>query len=128
MTPIHNRHCPPYARKIEARVKAGRPFPDGQRGVWVTCGSDAWEQARKTKSWDHAVLVLPQEECPSRFRWPVAGLDVVVLVAGIIDDGTLERLGTELVYAGSPLVVICDPENENLGGPIVTFKPREKAA
>jgi hypothetical protein len=96
--------------------------------VWVTCGSHAWGQARKTKTWGHAVMVLPPDEHPTTYRWPVTGLDVVVLVAGDIDGTTLEALGTEPVCAGSPLVIICDPENDTLGGHTVVFKPRRKAA
>ena len=128
MTSNKIRRRPPYAQQVEAHLKTGRSFPDGQHCVWIACGRDAWEQAAKTLTWGHLVMVLPPGECPNQFEWPVTGLDVVVLVAGDIDRTTLEALGTELVRVGSYLVVVCDPEREILGGPIFTFKPRRMAA
>ncbi len=119
---------PPFGRRVDALVKSGRTFRDGQRCVWVACGSDTWAQGEKARTWNHEVLVLPPDEDPRNFRWPVCGVDVVVIVGGRIDRGTLEALGTALVQAGSPLVVVCDSDNETLGGPLFTFKPRRKAA
>ena len=121
-----NRCRPPYAREIQTLLNSGQPFPDGQRCIWICCGREVWEQAEITRK-RHAVLVLPYGEHASSYRWPVSGLDSVVLVAGHIGSSDLEALGTELVCAGSPLVAICD-EARTLGGAIVTFKPRKKAA
>jgi hypothetical protein len=86
-----------------------------------------WEQGRKARTWGHAVTVLPPGDDPGKYRWPVSGIDVVVLVAGDIDKETLELLGIELVCAGSLLVVVCD-KRERLGGSIFTFKPRTTGA
>ncbi|OOZ34957.1 hypothetical protein BOW51_11660 [Solemya velesiana gill symbiont] len=71
-----------------------------------------------------APLVLPNNELPDDYRWPVGGLDVMVV---LLDQQSPERvllLGRELIYAGALRVVVIG-ETDNLPVRLTLFKPKK---
>jgi hypothetical protein len=118
-----SRKLPPFGRDLFYRLSQGqRP----QNVVWIICGVDAWERAKRELKFktDSAVLCLPYGDDPTAYRWPVAGLDCMVVHTGGLDGATLRALGTELVLAGSNRAIILDVKDE-LGVPAAYFKPKE---
>ena len=65
-------------------------------------GSHAWDWARHDM---RRKLLLPPDSAPASFRWPVAGLELVVLDTGALDE-LLLNLSHELLLAGAVKVVV----------------------
>lgn len=70
------RPVPPFGRAVVAKLNRGeRP------NVWVYGGSRAWEEAR----WrtyhigPGTALLLPPGDDPNGYRWPVAGLGIMLV-------------------------------------------------
>lgn len=88
------RCLPPYARQL--RAKGGC--------IWLFTGPSAWEwAANDTRN----KLLLPPDHDPVRYRWPVAGKDVVILDTGS-PDAYLRHLAWALLNTGA-LRVGCIP-------------------
>jgi hypothetical protein len=85
---------PPYARDFCLHHKAATP--------WIFVGPEAWTWA---KSDTRRKLVMPPDSRPEEFRWPVAGLEPVVLDTGASDD-LLQRVAHELLKAGALSVAV----------------------
>ncbi len=124
----HLGQRPPCVQNTKPPLKARGPVPDGPHGVRVCCGTDAWEQGKRPRACGHTAMVLPSDDHPNPYRWPADGLAVLVLIAADLEIVVFETLGTEIVYAGTLRVVICDPENQKLDNPTVGFKPRRERA
>ncbi len=85
---------PPYARQLRPK----------ENHIWLFTGPSAWEWAvNDTRN----KLLLPAEHDPARYRWPVAGKDVVILDTGSA-DAYLRRTAWALLNAGA-LRVGCIP-------------------
>lgn len=118
------RPLPPY----------GRQFMEGGRYAWVAMGPGAWDFVR---SRHHPVMVLPDEESPDRFAWPVAGLDVQAVELGAFDSVRCDDLALALLLAGAVRVYLVREAllpSRNRGGvtawPIQTYvrEHHERAA
>jgi len=117
------RRNPPYGRVQAKRIAAG-DLP--RNGVWVYCGADAWARAEASLRYpSRGTLVWPGAEPPDAFRWPVTGLDCLILhesgEGGLTAD-ELRELAIELVRSGAALVVAVGAEAQ-LGSPIWTARP-----
>lgn len=84
----------------------GRSLPKTLRELWIYCGSDAWSYVPA-----HGRTLLPPGESPSAFRWPVAGLEVLVIQTGAVAEATLLELRDVLLRAAANVVRIV-AENE----------------
>lgn len=85
---------PPYAKTYLAA-----PPP---AGLWIAVGPGAWNFAT---SKPFPVLVIPQENEPSDFRWPSHPGGALVFECTTFDDALLTAIATELLAAGCPFVV-----------------------
>ena len=105
---------PPYG-------KAVRP---GIPNLKIYTGVDSWERAKHRVGVNLPTLVLRHGEDPTQYRWPVAGLSLIVL-----DDDSerdyLKQFGRILIHAGAVLVVI----SRNSGNlPMLVSKRKVDAA
>ena len=82
---------PPFARDFVRRP---------QDSPWIFAGPLAWEWARHDS---RRKLVLPPDDNPASYKWPVADLELMVLETGASDDVLLD-LSHELLLAGAILV------------------------
>ncbi len=88
------RHLPPYG----AQYLAAPP----SAGLCIAIGPDAWDYAKKKP---FAVLVVPDDNQPSDYRWPSHPGGALIFERGIYDNHRLTAMATELLVAGSPFVV-----------------------
>ncbi len=105
---------PPYGREVARRLANGEHL-----NVWVYAGSRAWEGAqwRIRHIGPATALVLPHGDSPNNYRWPVKGLELML----IWPDGNPDEiitLGETLVKNGATLVVA--PTQERA----LFFKPK----
>lgn len=88
------RKLPPYAKRYLASPPSAGPC--------VAIGSSAWTCALEKP---FTVLVLPPENEPSDFRWPIHPGGAVVFEVGEFDDERLRAMAYELLAVGCPFVV-----------------------
>ncbi len=109
-----NLKLPPYGREVEKLLTRHEHL-----NLWCYAGSQAWEGAqwRIRHIGPATALVLPQGDSPNNYRWPVKGLELML----IWPDGNPDEiitLGETLVKNGATLVVA--PTNEET----LFFKPK----
>ncbi|MES9874846.1 MAG: hypothetical protein ABW146_17240 [Candidatus Sedimenticola sp. 6PFRAG7] len=116
MTYSTTKPLPPYGSKVH----------NPSNGVWIYVGSkQAWRIAEKVlKNFpsSRAPLVLPDDASPDKYRWPVKGLDVMVVLLEEQHPDRIHHLGFELVKAGA-LRVFTTREDGNLPVRLTFFKP-----
>jgi len=95
------RPLPPHAKNFSWHHHGDQGF--------VFCGPLAWEWSRHDS---RRKLALPPDSSPADFRWPVAGLALVVIDTGA-DDDFLRHLAHELLLAGAVKAIII-PHHGNL--------------
>ncbi|QBQ53829.1 hypothetical protein [Nitrosococcus wardiae] len=113
----YTRKFPPFGKQLANRLRQGdKP----SNCVWIGCGANAWSRTRHdlTRS-DSAALCLPYGEDPLSYRWPVSGLDCLILHTGGLNKEALLRLGAVLVRAGAGRVVLIDTWDVVAAGPVV---------
>jgi len=66
---------PPYGKVVD---------PDA-REIWVYFGADAWSSAKYRAARKLPVLLLPPDQNPDAFRWPVAGKQMLLVQQGDYD-------------------------------------------
>ena len=109
------RPMPPFARDFVRRPKDSS---------WIFAGPKSWEWARFD---GRRKLVLPPAEDPASYKWPVAGLEIIVLDTGA-DDGLLMRLAHVLLHSGATLVGVIPHKVPRTGGlAIFTSETRHAA-
>ncbi len=84
---------PPYGKKFV-------PVPIS--GVRVVYGHDAWDVAKR---YTYPIMVLPQGESPSDYKWTSDGGPALVYERGEPDEATLDELALQLLIAGASSVV-----------------------
>jgi len=70
--------------------------------LFIFAGPDAWDRAKQRKNGN--AMVLPEGDDPSSYRWPVKGLEIML----IWKDATRESVlgfGEHLIRSGADLVV-----------------------
>jgi len=99
-------------------------------GVWFYVGADAWKYAKRTMEYYYpkrTPLVLPENEKPDIYLWPVTGHDVLL---NLLDEQTPERvysIGVCLITSSANRVVVIG-ETGNLPHRLTLFKPTTRAA
>jgi hypothetical protein len=87
------KRLPPFGREYLSRA----PLVEGP---WILIGSEAWREAYVRRETGATVMVMPGDEVPSTFRWPVSGEYVTVLQSGLLSDELVRQLAVELLYSG----------------------------
>lgn len=83
----------PYSREI-------RPTSE----IRIYFGSRAWNNASIRNSYCADALVLPDSESPAAYRWPVCGVDVLILQAGTASLKPIPELAHVLIASGANIV------------------------
>ena len=98
---------PPFGRTLADALRSGmRPRGD----VWIYTGTDAWDAA-KARSQFRTVLVLPENEIPESYNWPVRGVDVLVVETSPVNPEILYRLAWRLLCDGAKVVRVITHDN-----------------
>ncbi len=114
---MNHRQLPPFAKDFAChRHRGGTPV--------VFAGPRAWDWARHDQ---RRKLVMPPDRSPADFRWPVAGLEIVVLDTGANDD-LLMHLAHALLLAGALKVAVIPHIVPRIGGLAVFAKEVSRAA
>ncbi|MDH5324370.1 MAG: hypothetical protein OEZ68_04255 [Gammaproteobacteria bacterium] len=93
----NTNRLPPYGKHLDPK----------RREIWVYAGTNAWQAARDNST--RSPLVLPAEENPNSFSWPVRGKEVTVVVAGDTVELDLLRLARQLLIDGATVVRVLEP-------------------
>jgi hypothetical protein len=90
---MNEMKLPPYGKLFE-------PVP--RSGIRVVVGPDAW---KFTEQHGLPIMVLPEENQPSDFRWPSDKRPALVFEWGTYDDERLTAMALALLTAGASSVV-----------------------
>lgn len=113
---MKQRQLPPFAQRLKLRG------PATQNQVIVAIGPWAWHYAR-TDGLNRA-LVLPDDADPFDLRWPVAGVEVLLLELGVFDTDRLERTALALLCDGAACVrALRSALFRERGFPMVVYVP-----
>lgn len=82
---------PPYGKSVTA-----------SSNLFIFAGPDAWDRAKLRKKGN--AMVLPEGDEPAAYRWPVYGLEVMLIWPGASRMSVLE-FGEHLILSGAELVV-----------------------
>ena len=94
-----------YAPYSKQTIQAGTPTND----VRVFAGIDAWRQAKENSyPWR---LVLPLDDNPNLYKWPVVNADVLLFDCGQITDNDLQTLACTLLVNGANVVRVIQGEH-----------------
>jgi hypothetical protein len=96
----NNTIAAPYSHQLRAAGEIRNYF-----------GSRAWTNACTRNSYSHDALVLPDGKSPNAYRWPVHGLDVLVIQAGTVDLTPIPELAHLLIASGANIVRVIYGEN-----------------
>ncbi len=118
MTYDSDRKLPPFGRQLAAARLRGADV-----NCWIFACRDAWGRARRriTNIGPGSALVLPNDTDPAMLRWPVHGLDLLVLWPDG-SSGDVEHLGHVLIQNGATLVSALGRDET------LFFRPKERAA
>ena len=88
-------------------------------GFWIYTGTDAWSQAKAV----HApALVLPDQESPDSFIWPVRGYTTLIIRTSPLEAEIQLSLARVLLRAGAKSVAAIK------SGPLVDFYSERRNA
>lgn len=90
------RPLPPFSSRLKIRGPATR------NQIVIAIGPWAWNYAKADQG--NRALVLPEDRDPFDFRWPVAGIEVLLLELGVFDTDRLERVALALLCDGAACV------------------------
>jgi hypothetical protein len=85
---------PPFAKQMN---------PDA-REVWLYFGGDPWPAAKCRAARKLPVLLLPPDQNPEAFRWPVAGKQVLMIQQGGIEIQKIPAFASLLFSYGASVV------------------------
>lgn len=106
---------PPYAKQLKR----------SDTNLYICCGKDGWKFAQfRREYYGCPAIVLPNLEDPARYKWPVAGREVVVRWPDG-DYASISRFCELLVRSGARLVVAPFEDDEN---GFLTFRPERREA
>lgn len=109
------RRLPPFGKQLADALERGlRPRND----VKLYVGRGAWDAARMAQLGVWVALAMPDGSKPDEFRWPVAGLGVVVFEMSHQGAERLQRLALHLLQAGACVVRVV-----HCGGNLSIYRP-----
>ena len=90
----------PFGRELEKQLATGmKPRND----IFFCLGKHAWEKAKHFAN-THAVLVLPPNESPYDYEWPVAGCSVLIFGTSPLPISYIEATAYCLLTANAEIV------------------------
>jgi hypothetical protein len=92
------KKLPPYGRDYLSKS----PLVEG---AWILAGSEAWREAWRYRDNGATVMVMPDDDSPSDYRWPVSQEFVTIFQAGCLTEEKLTQLARELLYSGNARAV-----------------------
>ncbi len=95
-----------------ARLAPYGKFVNAASNLHIFTGPDAWNRAQQRKKGN--ALVLPDGDEPASYRWPVHGLEVMLIWPGAPRESVID-FGEILIQSGAGLVVV-PFEGEPSGG------------
>ena len=95
-----------------ARLAPYGKLVSASSNLHIFAGPKAWKRAQQRKSGN--AMVLPEGDEPASYRWPVRGLEVMLIWPDASRDSVLE-FGEHLIRSGAKLVV-APFEGEPSGG------------
>ena len=117
------RRLPPFGRSLYAVLNVGRRPVNC---VFCFMGTGAWEKA-DSFSKRQAVLLLPSDNDPADYHWPVMGLDCLVARVGEINKREVLLFMRELLAAGARRLVVILVEDLFGKSPIVAGSAEDAA-
>jgi hypothetical protein len=107
-----SKKLPPYGKQLLSLLeRKGRL----QNDIFLFIGEQAWQKGSNFSNRGQAVLVLPSNETPELYTWPVRGYDVLVIVTSLIDSKRLIQTVGALSLAGANIVrVVLFPDNNRI--------------
>ncbi|MGD9153788.1 MAG: hypothetical protein PVG30_09120 [Gammaproteobacteria bacterium] len=111
-------HYPPYGKVLaEQLIKGELP----QNDVFLFLGENAWKHAKYYHFTGQTVLILPENEYPEKFIWPVTNLPILVfdMNSYCTNEKFLKRLAYQLLNSGAKCVRITSAFEHY---PMVVFK------
>ncbi len=117
------RRLPPFGRQLHRVLKADRRPANC---VYCFVGNEGWKKA-KAFSKRQAVLLLPPDDDPADYHWPVMGLDCLVARVGETTKREVLLLMRELLAAGARRLVVILVEDLFGKSPIVGGRAEDAA-
>jgi len=85
---------PPYGKHLCSEA----------REIWVYFGSDPWPASKYRATRRLPALLLPPDQSPEQFRWPVAGKEVLLIQQGQYDILRIPAFANLLLGYGASVV------------------------
>ena len=76
--------------------------------VFVCVGPDSWQLAQTKHTYRRLAVAVPPEIEPDQFRYPVVGMEILVI--GGISERQLLRLALHLLKSGAAVVRVIDED------------------
>lgn len=105
------RKTPPFAKRALMLKRAGAKPTNT---VWIHVGIKAWESAKiRNQAFEDKVLqhfVLPSDEDPQAFEWPVKDNDAIIDQSSTVEGAKMKELVEQLLLQGARLVILIRPD------------------
>ena len=76
-------------------------------------GKEAWQKGRNFSERGQTVLVLPPDETPELYIWPVDNCDVLAMVTSPIAPHIIKQTAHALLLSGARVVRVLLPTHKN---------------
>ena len=70
--------------------------------LFIFAGPDAWDRAKQRKKGN--AMVLPEGDEPKAYKWPVHGLEIMLIWMDATRESVLE-FGEHLIRSGAELII-----------------------
>ncbi len=97
---LKHKKLPPYGKKLKELLAQGKK---PRNSIFLFLGINAWQSA-KAFSHIQQVLVLPPDESPYSFDWPVKECSVLAFDKGGLAPDDIEQTAHALLLAGAASV------------------------
>ncbi len=95
---------PPFGKPLKELLQSGE-LPTNS--IYLYIGNKAWERGKKSSiSRTSRTLILPPNESPLIYDWPVNGCDILMIETSPIDTESIEHLVAILFGNGATKVTL----------------------
>lgn len=94
------KKLPPYGKQLAENIREGK-LP--KNDIYLTLGFRAWKAAR-IYALSQTVLLLPSDESPYHFEWPVTNLSVLLIDTGKVAEHLIKQTAHALLLAEASIV------------------------
>lgn len=92
------KNLPPFGKLLAERLKKKDHL---NNDIYLFLGSSAWQRAKNFYIRGQAVLVLPIDDTPEIYNWPVRGCEVLVVITSELPAHVVELTAQALLSAGA---------------------------